>query len=125
MMKNRGFTLVEVLAVIGILALLGALVTPVINSFVNNSRDTLYEQQVHNIKEAAKEWGAHNIGALPTSTTDTPNKITLRQLLEEGYFLEKEVKNPKTKRPLSLDGTYVTITYKSNGKLEYQVTIGE
>lgn len=122
-MRKNGFTLIEVLAVVAIIALLGALIIPIVNKDVSRSRETLYEQQVRSIEDAAKDWAASHLGILPTSTSDAALVVTLGDLIDEGFFAD-DIINPKTKKAFSRD-TSITITYTSQNKLKYVITVKE
>ena len=54
-MNNKGFTLVEILAVIVIIALLGILITPGILNVINNSKNASNEILYSNIRTSAIE----------------------------------------------------------------------
>ena len=66
-MNKKGFTLVELLAVIVILALIGLLTSTSITKLVKDSKNDLNENQILAIKSAAQIWGADNINKLPDS----------------------------------------------------------
>lgn len=121
-MKNKGFTLIEVLAVITILALLGSIIIPIINKDVSNSREILYEQQINNIETAARQYGARHMGILPKKESDPALEITLQTLIDEG-FISSQVINPETKKAFSKN-TEIRIYYRA-GKLNYAVTVKE
>lgn len=120
-MKKNGFTLMELLGVIVILSILAALVTPIIQGQLNKANDDLYQAQIENIKNAAKNWTADHPSMIPVSGS---YKLTLNELQTGGYIAE-EVKNPKTKRVLNGNNTYVMISYTNTNKLNYVVTMGE
>lgn len=93
-MKNKyGFTLVELLGAIVILALLSLIAIPVVTNVVKSNKQKLYEIQLKNIESAAKAWGSDNLGELPDPGDSI--KISLEDLQENGY-IEKNLKNPKT-----------------------------
>ncbi len=120
-MNKKGFTLIEILAVVVILAMLGTILTFVINGYINNSRDDLYETQKRNIEEAARAWGAEHIEMLPTQGSENV-EVTLEQLVRDG-FLDEVPSNPRTKEPFSLETT-VVISYDGT-KFKYSVNLVE
>ena len=60
-MNKKAFTLIELLAVITILALLTLIAVPAISKQMDNSKETLYNNQLKNIEESARAWGADNL----------------------------------------------------------------
>lgn len=111
-MKRNGFTLIEILAVIIILGVVGLIVMPVVTSSLKESKDDLYQVQISNIREAAKTWAADNIYTLPTEK-DKSVIVTLGTLQNEGY-IDEGIKNPKTDDEFNVDETCVKVLY--NGK---------
>lgn len=96
-MKNKkGFTLVEILAVISILAVLGFVIVPIVSKQLNEAKDKLYNNQVENIKEASKMWLLDHKDV--TRTGCNYHMITMGDLIDGGY-ISKNLENPKTKKP--------------------------
>lgn len=80
-MKNRssqkGFTLIEILIVIGIIAILAAVVIVAINpgrQFAQ-ARNAQRSSNVNTILNAINQYGVENKGALPASITTTATEI--------------------------------------------------
>lgn len=118
-MKQKGFTLVEVLAVIIILGVIGLIVMPAVTGSINDSKDDLYDMQVSNIIEAGKTWSADNLNSLPTISGDS-KVVTLQELQENGY-IDEDITNPKTNKKFDPTTTCVKVTY--NGK-KYEYSLG-
>lgn len=118
-MKRNGFTLVEVLAVIIILGIIGVIVMPAVTGSINDSKDELYNMQISNIIEAGKTWSADNINSLPTTTGEV-KKVSLQELQENGY-IDENITNPKTNKLFEPTTNCVSITY--NGK-KYNYSLG-
>ena len=95
-MKKNGFTLIEILGVITLLALLSIIVLMVVDNSLKSSKETLSEAQLDNIKSAASMWRTDNIDMVPD---DGYYSLTLGQLIDLGYI--GEVINPNTKRSFS------------------------
>ncbi len=93
-MKNRGFTLVELLAVIVILTMLVFITTISVGNIISNSKQSLLSEQEKTIEEAAK------IYYLKEGGTATPVCVNLSDLIEKGYIDGKEVIDPKTSEPM-------------------------
>ncbi len=53
MKNNKGFTLVEILAVVVILGILTGVAVPAVSHFINKSRQKSYEMMKESLKEAA------------------------------------------------------------------------
>ncbi|MCI8778972.1 MAG: prepilin-type N-terminal cleavage/methylation domain-containing protein [Bacilli bacterium] len=90
MKKNKGFTLIEIMAVIVILAVIALIVVPLVTGSIKDSKQKLYETQLENIKSGAKSYMIN---------LDLPNKepitITLDDLQKKG-LVDKDIKNPIT-----------------------------
>ena len=114
---KKGFTLVELLAVIVILAVLALITTVAVNDILSDSKDTLSDTQKHNIEESAETY------YIKEGMNADATCISISDLISKGYIDAKEVKDPKTKETLT--GS-VKITYASNQyTYEYQETTCE
>ena len=93
--KNRkGFTLIEILAVIAILAVLSAIIYPSVVGVLNKSKEDTYQIQIKEIEDAASKWLYKNASLIPTKDGDTLT-IYLGDLKRAG-LLDKDLTNPKT-----------------------------
>ena len=91
-MKKKGFTLVELLAVIVILSLILVIAVPSVNRYIKQSKEKAYNTQISTIIEAAQAYASANSSLLP-SKEEFVVKITLGQLKSAG-LIKEEVKNP-------------------------------
>ena len=91
-MKKKGFTLVELLAVIVILSLILVIAVPSVNKYIKQSKEKAYNTQISTIIEAAQAYASANSGLLPRKE-EFVVKITLGQLKSSG-LIKEEVKNP-------------------------------
>lgn len=82
-MKKNGFTFIEILGVITLLALLSVIVLVTVDKSLKESKSTLSEIQINNIKSAASMWRTDNIELIPDNDYYT---ITLGDLIESGYI---------------------------------------
>lgn len=82
-MKKNGFTFVEILGVITLLALMSVIVLTVVDKNLRDSRQVLSDVQISNIKSAASMWRTDNIELVPDNGYYT---ITLGYLIDNGYF---------------------------------------
>ena len=64
-MNNKGFTLVELLAVIVITSVLTLITSVSVVGILKTSKNRLNNVQINSIKAAAQAWGADNIILLP------------------------------------------------------------
>ena len=120
-MRKKGFTLVELLASITILALLALIAIPAISKQIKNGKNDLYNSQIENIKSAAVAWGTDNLFKLPED--DTCITVTLGYLKELGY-IDNSVINPKTNEEFDNDNTFVSISKSGNSYLYNVKTTG-
>ncbi len=110
-MKNKGFTLVELIAVIVILSLL-ALVTGVsIVKLLKDSKEDLSSAQVTLIKSAAEAWVVDNLSKIPEK--NECKYITLNDLKEYG-LLSEDIIDPNSNKKIS-DSLKIKLS-SSNGK---------
>lgn len=111
---KKGFTLVELVAVLTILAIIALIVTPNIMVSISEYKEQAYESQIQAIEGAAKNWLADNIDALTppeNSNSITALYLPLSVLTENGYF-EEHVRDTKNggKFDDNDHNTYVIIT---------------
>ena len=66
---KKGFTLVELLAVIGLLGIIITLTTISVVKLRKQSLHRLCEEKVTLIETAAKDWGKENLNELPSNST--------------------------------------------------------
>ena len=55
-MANKGFTLIEILAVVTIIGVVSLITMPVVQKNITKSRQQAYNNQIDNIVKAAKDW---------------------------------------------------------------------
>lgn len=100
---KKGFTLVEMISVIILLAAISMIAVPAISISINKSKQKSYETQVEIIISAAKKWAIYNNNLLPTD--DSIYKLPLSTLISEYYInnvQDGKLKNPKdTANPMN------------------------
>lgn len=99
-MNKKGFTLVELLAVIIIISLLSLITSTAVTKLVKESKEDLYETQINLIKSAAQTWGADNLTKVPD--TGKCGYLTLLDLKEYG-LIDSSVIDPNTSQEISDD----------------------
>jgi general secretion pathway protein G len=96
---QSGFTLIEILVVITILAILGALVVPKIMNRPNEARVVAAKQDIRSIVQALKLYKLDN-GRYPSTEqglkalVEKPNAAPLPNNWKTGGYLEKLPKDP-------------------------------
>ena len=96
---KKGFTLVEVLAVIVILGLLVVIISPVVNHLLGDSEDALYDKQVDSIVKATKKYMVEHSELLPENSDS--KAIYINDLIDNGVIDKDKVINPKTKEEMN------------------------
>lgn len=123
-MNNKGLTLVELIAVIVIIAILALIIYPQVTKQLSSMKNDTNIIEESSIKESAKEYLADHVG---NELTFTNNKetVTLETLINDGY-LEGSTKNPKTGKNMDLINSKVVITRTGslpNYKYTYQIEL--
>ena len=119
-MNKKGFTLAELLGVLIIIGVLALLILPTIDNSIEESKDKMYKTQIHNIEEAATNWGARNMMLLP----EYENEYIIVYLwqLKVGGFIDDDVRDPRNDKLFPND-MEIKITRKNN-KYVYEVVDG-
>lgn len=90
---KKGFTLVELLGVVTILAILLLMGTATISKIVKENRTDMYNKQIDSFKESAYNWAMANTNKLPDPGNSI--RITLEDLIREN-LVKDNIKNPLT-----------------------------
>ena len=108
-MKNKGFTLMELIAVIVLLGLITLIISVPINKILKDAKTKLNNHQKEQIELAAELWAVDNPYLLPPYTEDKSKiNVTIEQLLSEGYF-DTEIVNLINKKIIK-KCSYVSVT---------------
>lgn len=83
-MKQKGFTLVELLAVLVILAIIFVISVPLMTEILDQSKNTLHKKQIDTILDATYDYSLKNINYLPDD--NDINFVTLGELKYEGII---------------------------------------
>lgn len=112
--KEEGFTLVELLAIIVILALIALITYPIVTQTISNSKDKLSDEQYSRIYDAAKAYAVKNVSGDSAC-------VTIATLKASGFLEDKTISDPKTGN--TLDG-HVSIVWNSSNN-QYTYTYGD
>ena len=121
-MKKNGFTLIEVLAVIFILGVLALISIPIVNRYIKNSREKVYESYIETIEAAANnmyvECVTDNYSDCIEPVRHSPVKITLNELIDKGYSDNLRVPNSTS----TCDGnkSFVVVSNEDNSATNYE-----
>ena len=111
-MKNDGFTLLELLAVIVLLGIIALIVTISTGSTIENSRTKLTEIQIEKIEKAAEMYYLkEGINSANYDYDETKTCVNVDYLIDNDYIEDEEIKNPKDNNEML--GS-VKIVYKSD-----------
>jgi len=111
-MKKNGFTLVELLGVITILAMLGLIIVPVVSNILSDKKRELYNIQIRNIESGASNYVADHIFEI-NIPIGSSRGITLGRLKDGGY-LDDSIVDPISRVEFD-NSTVIIITNTSNG----------
>ena len=91
-MKDKGYTLVELLAVLVILGVIIMISVPAITGVINSSKEKSYDEQVKILENAARTYMSENSTLLPDNGSSF--NVTIDKLKESGLISDEEIKNP-------------------------------
>ena len=112
-MNKKGFTIVELLVTITLLAIISTIAAISIKSFINKNKENNYEILKNTILEASKEYVTDNrYGNIDSSIT--------AQYLLDNHYITSGLTDPKTGKNIDLNSVVVTITYQ-NKNYTYEI----
>lgn len=112
--EKKGFTLVELLAVIAVIAALAMIVTPTVLNSLKQSREKSYVEQTHLLEETAERWSIKHANDL--SETEK-NYLEINTLISEGYLQSDEVLDPRDES--KMNGCIVIAYDKENDQFDF------
>ena len=133
-MKNKkGFTLVEILVSIGLLALLGSVIAISLNRVFKDNNKKHYNEYVEKIKSSAMLFVNNTVDIINDLNDNSFKIITIGDLIDNGYVNDSLV-NPSTdekvgkeeKIQVSYDSDHeliVTYPYTNDNKESYLYTL--
>ena len=111
-MNKKGFTLVELLAVIFLLSVIAIITIPRLTGVLNENKQKLYDEQITEIERIAAQYVISN----PDVISDvTPFNIELTTLCDESY-IACPINNPIDNSAIS---GYVSVDEDENGAYTY------
>ena len=124
MKKKNGFTLIEIMGAISIIVLLAIIAVPIIEKNVKKGKEQASEIQIKNIELAAQNWVSDNKAELANYfTSNTVKKITLKELIDNGYIENDTIKDPVNNKEYSLNYSTIEITYISKNNYDYKIDL--
>lgn len=99
-MNKKGFTLVEILAVISIIGVLLLIIIPGVNKAIKKGENVVYDVQLNNILNATYDYTLKKLSFLPSE--DEIKYITLNELKYNG-LINEEIKDTKTGKEFNND----------------------
>ena len=117
---RKGFTLIEIIAIIILLSVIALITYPVINNLITESKEKLYEKQINELERLSNTWVTKNTNKLKTEEGYTYD-LSFEELNEQGFTSDKQIKNPKTGKNLT---GCMKVTYNSS-KNGYDVAYDE
>ena len=122
-MKNKGFTLVELLGVLIVLGVLAAIITPTVAGTLKKSREKAYEKQISTLENAAKKWGTENVDQLPDIGSSKTVAVSFNTLYTTGQIQNEKIIDPRTKE--SLKGCILVSYNNDYNQYEYNYSDDE
>ena len=112
-MFKKGFTLVELLAIIVILAVIALIATPIVKDSIANSKEQALKETINSIERAAYNYGYQNDIGYDTNY----KKLTLDELISKG-FLKGDIINPVTNE--KMNGCVLYRWNETNNQYEFK-----
>lgn len=99
-MKNKGYSLVELLAVIIILGLIITISIPIINSSLSKSKEKALNTQIKEIIASGRKYATEHTNVLPDETNNITT-ISIELLKSEGFIDKDKIINPVTEEEMT------------------------
>lgn len=116
MKNNKGFTLVELLGVLIVLAVLAAITIPLVGEYIESSREKSYNLEIQTIKKAAQEYYTKYSGRIRFDEAGE-YLMPICELKKSEFLEDKPIVNPLEPEEY-LDGCL--LIKKETGKITYE-----
>lgn len=114
-MKKNGFTLIELIATIGLLGMLATILITVSVKKINETKEHSKKTMIESIELAAKEYVTEYKDVLSDFQSNDYIYVSLQTLVEKNYFSNSLI-DPTTNKSLPLTDT-VYVTREQNGEI--------
>lgn len=121
-MKNRGFTLVELLAVLIIISLISVLALSSIGKKGNEYKNISYSKLEEIFNSAAHSYVISDDNLVNSIKSGDTIEVPIFLLVEKGYLSDDEIINPKTNKVIDTAESIIKVSY-SNNKYIYEIVL--
>jgi len=94
-MKQKGFTLIELVMVILVLGIIALITVPTVNSVIKDSKEKAYNSQIKMIEDTAKTYMSKHSLELPKQVNNSSTCISIEKLKKDGLLSNDDIINPK------------------------------
>ena len=108
---KKGFTLIELMASIVILAVIMVIIMPSMIDILNRSKTSLNEEQISQLEYSASQWGLDNLSQ--TNGTPSQSYVTLETLKNAGFLENKQIKDITSKENINEKKAKICIYYEN------------
>jgi prepilin-type N-terminal cleavage/methylation domain-containing protein len=119
-MNKRGFTLIELIAVIVILGVLLSITTMSVTSYLNETKEKSFESLVESVETSAQMYIADHSNDFPElNTVGSTFDIELADLVNNNYISD-HVQDPRTNDSIPLTTKiHITVVSKDNITVDF------
>ena len=124
MKKNKGFTLVELVIVIAVVAILAAVLVPTFSNVINDAKKSAAEQEAANLRTQILVKTGDTFDAFCAANEATCDSLVTNNVLNiKDYVIElADVANDKDNFVIALDGNIWTIAYVTESGYVVEIT---
>ncbi len=119
-LRERGFTLIELIATIALLAIIALISFVSINAVINNNKEKQYKNLLNSIKVAAKQYASEN---KHSDTFSDKSEVTIH-LSDLSDYISMPIIDPYTNQAISNTDEIEIILYMDNGSVKDVVING-